>query len=108
MSPPVLQTVLQRILNQLDKTGIFTFFESPEPHYYQPLSMASSNPTNLVAETSPAKADRDFSEDVEASRSSSKNGGNTHIQHAELTDEDVCLPPQALLRCQAEILLLTF
>ncbi len=60
----------------------------------RPLSMASSNPTNLVSETSPAKADMEFSEDVEASRSSSKHDENTHIQHAELTDEDVCLPPR--------------
>jgi hypothetical protein len=104
MSPPVIQ----RVLNQLDRISIFTFFKSSEPHYYEPLSMASSNQTNLVSETSPAKADMEFSEDVEASRSSSKQGENTHIQHAELTDEDVCLSFQALVRCQAEILLLTF
>ncbi len=70
--------------------------------------MASSNPTNLVSETSPAKADMEFSEDIEASRSSSKHDENTHIQHAELTDEDVCLLSQILARCQVEILLLTF
>jgi hypothetical protein len=68
--------------------------------------MASSNP-NFVSETSPAKADMEFSEDVEASRSSSKHDENTHIQHAELTDEDVCLPSQALARCQVDIPLLT-
>jgi methionine-rich copper-binding protein CopC len=68
--------------------------------------MASSNP-NLVSETSPAKVDMEFSEDVEASRSSSKHDENTHIQHAELTDQDVCLPSQALARCQVDIPLLT-
>ena len=100
MSPPVIQ----RVWNQLDRTSIFTFFKSSEPHYYEPLSMASSKPTNLVSETSPAKADMEFSEDVEASRSSSKHGENNHIQHAELTDEDVCLPSQTCFAARSRYL----
>ena len=88
MSPPVIQ----RVLNQLDKISIPSLFKSSEPHRYEPLSMATSNPTNRVSEALAAKADIDFSEDVEASRTSSKHDENAHIQRVELTEEDVCFP----------------
>jgi len=86
MPPPVIQ----RVLNQLDKIGIPSLFKPSEPHRYEPLSMAASNSTNRISEVSAAKADIGFSEDVEASRASSKSGENTHIQRVELTEEDVC------------------
>jgi len=83
MSPPVIQ----KFLKQLDSISIPSLFKSSKPHYYEPLSMATSDPTNRA---SVAKADMDFSEDVEASRSSSKHDETAHIQHVELTEEDVC------------------
>lgn len=63
--------------------------------------MATSDP---AARASVAKADMDFSEDVEASRTSSKHDDNAHIQHVELTEEDVrphYSPPPVTSRTKA-------
>jgi hypothetical protein len=83
MPPPAIQ----KFLNQLDRITVPSLFKSFTPHRYEPLSMATSAPTDRTAVT---KADMDFSEDVEASRTSSKHDENAHIQHVELTEEDVC------------------
>jgi len=83
MPPPAIQ----KFLKQLDRITVPSLFKSFTPHRYEPLSMATSAPTDRAAVT---KADMDFSEDVEASRTSSKHDENAHIQHVELTEEDVC------------------
>ena len=90
MSPPVIQ----RFLEQLDRISIPSIFKSSKPHSYEPVSMA-----DLTALTSAAKADMDFSEDVEASRASSKQDEHAHIQRVELTEEDVCFPRLWSCRC---------
>jgi len=83
--PPVIEMFLE----QLDRISIPSPFKSSKPHHYEPLPMATSGPTNR---TLAAKADMDFSEDVEASRTSSKHDDNAQIQRVELTEEDVCFP----------------
>ena len=91
MSPPMIQ----RFLEQLDTISFPSIFKSSEPHPYEPLPMASDPTTRASA----AKADMDFSEDIEASRPSSKQDEHAHIQRVELTEEDVCFPACGLCRC---------
>jgi len=45
---------------------------------------------------SSSKVDMEFSEDVEASRTSSKEDDIARIGHVELTEEDVCFPVHSL------------
>jgi hypothetical protein len=102
--------VIQRLLHQLDRISIPSPLNTFELHRYEPLSMASSAPPDRGSETSNAKVDMDFSEDVEASTASSKHDENIHIQRVELTEEDVCppLPNRGHAISQDETSLLTF
>lgn len=84
MPPPVVEKFLNKI-NRVNFTPPFKF------QGYQLLPMASANPTNRESEGSPGKTDMAFSEDVEASRTSSKHD-DTQIHRVELTEEDVGLP----------------
>jgi hypothetical protein len=83
--------VIKTVLHQLGRTIFSSSFKSSKLHRYELLPMASSNPTNREPEAPVGKADAEFSEDVEASRTSSKHDDNAHIHRVELTDEDVCL-----------------
>ena len=83
--------VIQRVLHRLDRISFHSLLTSFKPHRYEPLPMASFNATDREPETPVGKADMEFSEDVEASRTSSKHDEDAHIQRVELTDEDVRL-----------------
>jgi hypothetical protein len=89
---PMPLPVIQRVLHQLDRISILSPLNTFKLHRYEPLSMASSAPTDRGSEASNGKAVMDFSEDVEASRASSQHDENAHIQRVELTEEDVCPP----------------
>jgi hypothetical protein len=98
---------IQRLLDQLNKINISSPLTSSKLHRYEPLAMASSIPTKRTPEAPVGKTEQDFSEDVEASRSSTKQDEDTHIQRVEVTEEDVCPALQSVAVRTARAPLLT-